>query len=80
MKLFQSILFGYIRHGLTLCAGYLLAHGLIDQAGGEVLTSAGVALAGVAWSTIQKLISNYELQLAKKAVLQPLEANPASQP
>ena len=64
----KQILLGSIRHLLTAGAGYLLAHGLIDQAGGQVLASAGLAIAGVAWSMAQKLMANYELELAKKTV------------
>ncbi len=67
MQLLRSILLAYVRHGLTLASGYLLAHGLIDQAGSQVLLSAGLAMAGVAWSTGQKLAAQFELELAKKA-------------
>jgi hypothetical protein len=70
MNLLKNILLGYVRHGLTLAAGYLLGRGLIDQAGGEVLLSAGMALAGVAWSTGQKLAANLELEIARKAAPQ----------
>jgi len=63
----KTILFSYLRHALTLGAGYLLAHGLVDQAGGQILLSAGLAIAGVAWSTAQKFAAQLELQLAAKA-------------
>jgi len=63
----KSIALAYVRHGLTAAAGYLLAHGLIDQAGGQVLASAGLAIAGLAWSAGQKMFANYELELAKKS-------------
>jgi len=62
MSLLKPILFAYLRHALTAAAGYLLAHGLIDQAGGQVLASAGLALAGLAWTTLQKLAVYYALQ------------------
>jgi len=79
----KNILFGYLRHLLTAAAGYLLAHGLVDQAGGQILASAGLAIAGVAWSTGQKLASSYELKLARKAmppgVLPPPCIGPAPQ-
>jgi hypothetical protein len=78
MNLLQSIFLGYVRHALTLCAGYLLAHGLIDQAGGQVLAAAGVALAGVAWSTVQKFAAHYELRLAKSGVLPAPRTGPAT--
>jgi hypothetical protein len=71
MNLFKNILLGYVRHGLTLVAGYLLGRGLIDQAGGEVLLSAGMALAGLLWSTGQKMAANLELEIARKAQGQP---------
>jgi len=78
----KSILFAYLRHALTAAAGYLLAHGLVDQAGGQMLASAALAIAGVAWSTGQKLASGYELKLAQKAIppgaLPPLQIGPVS--
>jgi hypothetical protein len=67
MNLLKSILTGYVRHGLTAAAGYLLAHGLIGQQDQQVLMSAGLALAGVAWSTASKLIQQEELRLAQKS-------------
>ena len=60
MDLLKSILLGYARHGLTAAAGYLLAHGLMQQADQQVFISAVLALAGIAWSTINKLAANYE--------------------
>ncbi len=66
MPLLKSILLGYLRHGLTAAAGYLLAHGLIQQADEQVLISAPLALAAVAWSTINKVIHDQELQIARK--------------
>ena len=45
-----------------------LCAGLIDQAGGQVLASAVLALAGLAWTTCQKLAANYALQAAAKAM------------
>lgn len=66
MELLKSILLGYARHGLTVAAGYLLAHGLIQQADEQVLVSAALALAGIAWSTADKLIRNYETSRAVK--------------
>ena len=77
MPLLKSIALSYIRHSLTLASGYLLAHGLIDQAGSQILLSAGLAIAGVAWSTAQKLAANLELDLARKALPRsPLELTP----
>jgi hypothetical protein len=65
MDLFKQIFTGYVRHGLTIAAGYLLAHGLIQQADQQVLISAGLGLAGVAWSTVSKLIQDQELRRAR---------------
>lgn len=64
----KNILLGYLRHALTAAAGYLLAQGLIQQADQQILISAALAVAGVAWSTISKLLASYELQLARKAI------------
>jgi len=71
MDLIKSILLGYVRHGLTVAAGYLLAHGLVQQSDEQVLVSAGLALAGMAWSTGSKLIANYELQKAAPTPVKP---------
>ena len=68
MNLLKQILVGYLRHGITIAAGYLLSHGLIDQSGAQILASTALALAGVAWSTAGKLLANYELQAARKAL------------
>jgi hypothetical protein len=65
MDLLKQILLGYLRHGLTAFAGYLLARGLIQQADAQVITSALLALAGVAWSTLSKIIHDRELRLAQ---------------
>ncbi|HEX4083342.1 MAG TPA: hypothetical protein VHY22_00420 [Chthoniobacteraceae bacterium] len=64
MNLLKSILSGYARHGLTAAAGFLLAHGIIQQADQQIIISAGLALAGVAWSTVSKFLQNYELKKA----------------
>jgi hypothetical protein len=50
-----------------MAAGFLLAHGLIQQADQQILVSAGLAVAGVAWSSVNKLIHNEELEIARKA-------------
>jgi hypothetical protein len=73
MNLLKQILVGYLRHGLTALAGYLLAHGLIQQADQQVLISAVLALAGVGWSTINKVIHDNELRIARGAT--PLESS-----
>jgi hypothetical protein len=66
MDLVKSIVTGYLRHGLTAAAGYLLAHGLIQTGDQQVLISAGLAAAGLAWSTVNKLAQNrLELEQAQ---------------
>lgn len=77
MNLFKAILLGYVRHALTLAAGYFLAHGLIDQAGAQILLSAGLALAGLLWSAAQKVAAQFELDLSRKLLAQPLPPQPA---
>ncbi len=77
MPLLKQILIGYLRHGLTALAGYLLAHGLIQQADQQVLISALLALAGVAWSTINKVMHDGELRLARTALPQDTSTGPA---
>lgn len=64
----RQILLGYLRHALTMGAGYLLSHGLVDQSGIQILASAVLAIAGVAWSTMQKVAADYEQQLARKVM------------
>ena len=51
---------------------YLLSHGLIDQSGAQILISAVLALAGVAWSTVSKMLAAYELRKASAAPNQPV--------
>ena len=75
MNLLKSILLGYARHGLTAAAGFLLAHGLIQQADQQVIISAGLALAGVAWSTINKLLQNAELRKSRNPAPQTAPAS-----
>lgn len=77
MPLLKQIITGYLRHGLTALAGYLLAHGLIQQADQQVLISALLAIAGVAWSTINKVIHDAELRLARAALPQDTSTGPA---
>jgi uncharacterized membrane protein YjjB (DUF3815 family) len=80
--LFKSILLAYIRHALTGGCGYLLAHGLVDQNGSQILISAALGILGVLWSTAQKLASSYELKLAQQAasVLPPPQVGAAPKP
>ena len=66
MNLLKPILLAYLRHALTIASGYLLAHGLIQQTDQQILISAGLALGGIAWTTLDKLATDYELQKARK--------------
>lgn len=68
MDLFKQILSGYVRHGLTAFAGYLFARGLIQQGDQQILISAALAIAGVAWSTANKVIHDYELRNAANSL------------
>lgn len=43
-----------VRHGLTMAGGYLVAHGVISASGVEPLVGAGVAIAGLVLSYINK--------------------------
>lgn len=67
----RSIFLGYVRHALTAGCGYLFAHGLVSQSDSQVLISAALGIAGVAWSTAAKLIQDYELRNARNPVQQP---------
>ena len=80
MDLLKQILIGYLRHAITIVAGYLLSHGLIDQSGAQVMASAVLALAGLAWSTISKLLADYELQRARKTPSSPSSPSSPSTP
>jgi len=79
MNLLKTILTAYLRHAITLAAGYLLSHGMIDQSGAQVMASAVLALAGVAWSTVSKLLADYELRKARNCILPPPAVGPAHQ-
>jgi hypothetical protein len=70
--LFQKMFLGWVRHAMTGGAGFLFAHGLIQQSAEQILISAVLAIAGVAWSSISKAAEDYE-----KAQLQKLIDTPA---
>jgi hypothetical protein len=73
--LIKQLAMGYLRHSLTAFAGFLFAHALIQQSDQQIVVSALFALAGVAWSSSQKLIADQELKLAQKTI--PPAAAPA---
>jgi hypothetical protein len=50
----QRIAMGIVRHALTTIGGALVASGTLDPSQVEVLTGAGVALAGIGWSVWEK--------------------------
>ena len=50
-----SILFGLIRHVLTLVGGYYVSKGQIDQSSVDTVIGAITGIAGVAWSVKHKL-------------------------
>ena len=45
---------GVVRHVLTLGGGYLVARGTLDASSADTLVGAGVSIAGVIWSGIDK--------------------------
>ena len=45
---------GVVRHVLTLGGGYLVARGTLDASSADTLVGAGVSIAGVIWSVIDK--------------------------
>ena len=45
---------GLARHGLTAGGGYLVSQGFIDEETALLLVGAGVTIAGVIWSIIEK--------------------------
>jgi len=56
-----AILRGVARHGLTTVAGYLVAHGYLADSDTQQFVGAGLVLAGLAWSVLDKL-ARAELQ------------------
>ena len=45
---------GLARHALTTGGGYLVAQGFIDAEMASLLVGAGVTIAGVVWSIVEK--------------------------
>lgn len=50
-----EILFGLVRHVLTLVGGYYVSKGQIDQSSVDTIIGAITGIAGVAWSVKHKL-------------------------
>ena len=50
----RDIILSIIRHGLTLGAGALIASGKLDEAGGNELVAALMAIIGIAWGIKDK--------------------------
>lgn len=51
----KQVLTGWVRHGLTIAAGYLAAHGLqVDDGTMQLVAAAIVAVIGVGWSAMHK--------------------------
>ena len=63
--MFQQILFGVIRHGLTAFGGALVTRGLIDNTGLETLVGAIMAILGVLWSATHK-IQNESVEVGER--------------
>lgn len=54
MEQIKSPVLGIIRHLLTIGCGYLVGRGVIDGAMAETLIGAGMGVAGVVWSVMDK--------------------------
>lgn len=52
--MFAQIVSSLARHALTAGGGYLVAQGAIDASQADLLIGAGVTIAGVVWSIIEK--------------------------
>jgi hypothetical protein len=50
----NPMLFGLLRHVLTMAGGYLVAKGYVSEGDVETIVGATIALAGVAWSAFDK--------------------------
>jgi hypothetical protein len=50
----NPMLFGLLRHVLTMAGGYLVAKGYVSEGDVETIAGATIALAGVAWSAFDK--------------------------
>ena len=51
----SEIVFGLVRHVLTLIGGYYVSKGQIDQSSVDTVIGALTGIAGVAWSVKHKL-------------------------
>jgi len=50
----RRMVFGLLRHGLTVAGGVLVANGYADAATVDTITGGGMAAAGVLWSVLDK--------------------------
>ena len=50
-----EIIFGLVRHVLTLVGGYYVSKGQIDQSSVDTVIGALTGIAGVAWSVKHKI-------------------------
>lgn len=48
------MVFGLLRHVLTMAGGYLVAKGYVAEGDVETVVGATLALGGVAWSALDK--------------------------
>ena len=53
----KPIVVSFIRHGLTLGAGVLVARGYVDASGADSLIGAGLAVFSVIWSIAEKRVA-----------------------
>jgi hypothetical protein len=52
--LWTTVFAPLVRHGLTYGGGLLVAAGYLDAGQSEILAGAGLAVAGVLWSVLEK--------------------------
>jgi hypothetical protein len=50
----NPMLFGLLRHVLTMAGGFLVAQGYVAEGDVETIVGAVLALGGVAWSALEK--------------------------
>lgn len=50
----SAVIFGLVRHVLTLAGGYLVAKGHLDTASVETIVGALITLLGAGWSITSK--------------------------
>lgn len=52
----KQMLAGFVRHGLTTVAGMLVSGGYITQTDTATIVGAGMLVAGIGWSVLEKYL------------------------